>query len=251
MMNLIMLSSPLPTLVVFCKRPQHGQGKQRISAVVGAALTAELTGLLLNTALEDAAGWPGPVVISPADEADRGWAEQLPGKHSVRAQPDGNLGHRLNAIDRQLRSDGTAAVIFIGSDAPLLDPAYLEAARSALESADVVLGPAEDGGVVLMGCRKPWPDLGSLPWSGHDLGKELELICVASGLTVKYLAERNDIDFAHDLPRLYTDLAGDGRPARRRLRDWLADNDLNLPAADPEHEHRASSQHQHRDSGAQ
>ena len=87
---------------------------------------------------------------------------------------------------------------------------------------DVVLGAAEDGGVVLMGARCPWPELAPLPWSGNDLGKQLELLCVQCGLTVKYLPARYDIDFANDLPRLHADLHADQRPARRALRDWLA-----------------------------
>lgn len=232
-----MLSSAPPTLIVFCKRPQPGRGKQRISAAIGAALAEQLTGLLLDTALEDAAGWPGPVVISPADQGDRSWAEQLPGKHTVRPQSDGNLGQRLNDMDRQLRSDGSHSLIYIGSDAPLIDAAYLDAAQAALGSADIVLGPAEDGGVVLMGNRKPWPELAALPWSGQNLGKELELNCVAGGLTLEYLDQRNDIDFAHDLPRLYADLAGDPRPARRRLRKWLAECGLNRPATNNHHGH--------------
>ena len=238
-MNTNSSDSSAATLVVFCKRPHPGQGKQRISAALGARLTAELAGLLLDTALEDAADWPGPVVIAPAAEADRDWAAALPGRHSVCCQPDGNLGERLNGVDRQLRDGGATCLIYIGSDAPLLNPAYFAAARQALMSNDVVLGPAEDGGVVLMGSRQGWPELAGLPWSGQKLGESLELICRASGQTVKYLPASYDIDFAHDLPRLFTDLATDERPARRRLSAWLAANRLNRTAADDAHESRS------------
>ena len=238
-MNTNMVSSSQPTLVVFCKRPQPGHGKQRISAVIGEDLTEQLAHLLLDTTLEDASGWPGPVVISPADQADRRWAQKLDDNYSVCPQPAGNLGQRLNGIDRQLRTAGTQSIVYIGSDAPGLDAAYLEAARDALDAADVVLGPAEDGGVVLMGNRSPWPDLASLPWSGHNLGKELELTCVRNGLTLKYLAQRYDIDFAHDLPRLFSDLAEDIRPARRRLCDWLAETGLNRQDTTQPDDHRS------------
>ncbi len=210
-------------LVVFCRRPELGSGKRRIAATIGPELTLELATHLLHTTLEDAASWPGPVIIAQAAQTDREWAETLmTGNPRVCPQPDGNLGERLNAVDRMIRSTGTEHLIYIGSDAPLLDAAYFEQARTALWTHDVVLGMAEDGGVVLMGARCAWPELASLPWSGNDLGRQLELHCLQCGLTLKRLSTRYDIDFANDLPRLHADLRTDARPARRALHDWLA-----------------------------
>ena len=213
----------IATLVIFCRRPAPGHGKQRIARAIGPELTFELATHLLHTTLEDAAGWPGPVCVAPAAEADRSWAEALlTGNHSVCPQPGGNLGERLNAVDRTLRATGAEQLIFIGSDAPLLDNEYFKQARAALETHDVVLGAAEDGGVVLMGARCSWPGLAQLPWSDDNLGAQLELLCVQQGLTVKYLPSRYDIDFEHNLSRLYADLRADPRPARRALHGWLA-----------------------------
>lgn len=221
-MNTKSARSSITSLIVFCRRPVLGHGKQRIAASIGAELALELAGHLLRATLEDAANWPGPVIIAPATAADQAWAETLmAGDHHVCPQPDGNLGERLNAVDRASRSTDSEHLIYIGSDAPLLDDAYFEQARTALRTHDVVLGAAEDGGVVLMGARRPWPDLAHLPWSGHDLGEQLELLCRQRGLTVKCLPDRYDIDFAEDLPRLHTDLRSDARPARCALRDWL------------------------------
>ena len=217
----------ITTLVIFCRRPVPGYGKQRIARAIGPELTYELATLLLRTTLEDAEDWPGPVCIAPAAETDRGWAETLPsGGHTVCPQPDGNLGQRLNAVDRALRAAGAEQLIFIGSDAPILDTGYFKWARASLMTHDVVLGAAEDGGVVLMGSRRAWPELGELPWSEDDLGARLELLCVRQGLTVKYLPPRYDIDLEHDRSRLYADLRTDPRPARRSLHDWLAKTGL-------------------------
>jgi uncharacterized protein len=222
-MNSIPANSSTTSLVIFCRRPELNNGKQRIAATLGAAPTLELATHLLHTALEDATGWPGPVVIAPAAQADQSWAEGLmTGTHRVCLQPGGNLGERINAVDQALRSAGSQHLIYIGSDAPLLNAAYYQQARSTLETHDVVLGAAEDGGVVLMGARCAWPELASLPWSSNDLGHQLELLCIQRGLTVKYLLASYDIDYANDLPRLHEDLLTDPRPARRALRDWLA-----------------------------
>ncbi len=222
-MNANPADSSTPTLVVFCRRPAHGAGKQRIAATIGAELTFELATHLLQTTLEDAVNWSGPVVIAPAEPTDQAWAEaQMAGNHTVCPQTDGNLGERINAVDHTLRATGAKKLVFIGSDAPLLNADYFTQAQAALQTHDIVLGAAEDGGVVLMGARCAWPELGPLPWSSHHLGKQLELLCHSHGLTIKYLPTRYDIDFARDLPRLHADLYADMRPARHALRSWLA-----------------------------
>ncbi len=211
-----------PTLVVFCRRPRLGVGKQRVAAQAGAQQALRLGELLLASAIEDAAAWPGPVVLSPAAVADSDWAGSLLAPPAVVvAQPDGNLGERLMDVDRQLRERGHGALFYIGSDAPTLDADFYARARAALEQADIVLGPAEDGGVTLMGARLPWPALADLPWSTPGLGDALAQRCRDRGLTVQWLEARYDVDTTAVLPRLCRDLATDARAARRALRQWL------------------------------
>jgi rSAM/selenodomain-associated transferase 1 len=215
------------TLVVFCRRPQPGIGKKRIAADLGATKTSVLAEHLLATTLEDASHWTGPVVLAPATEDDTAWAGELLDRPcEVMAQPEGNLGVRINTVDRELRQAGHTHLIFVGSDAPILDADYFARAATALSTHDAVLGPADDGGVTLMGSGRAWPQLAGLPWSSANLGDALELICIKEGLTVYSLDRRYDIDRANDLPRLYGDLRNDKRPARRRLRKWLAESGL-------------------------
>jgi hypothetical protein len=211
-----------PTLVVFCRRPAEGIGKQRIAAEVGAVVALELAARLLDAALEDALAWPGPVALAPACTDDAPWASGLLARPAnVVPQGEGNLGERLNAVDRELRRAGHEHIIYIGTDAPLLDYAYYARARLALRHADVVLGPAEDGGVTLMGARRAWPDMADLPWSTTRLGDALDRRCRAHGLTVHSLDPQYDIDAAGQLARLHAELGPDLRPARRALRGWL------------------------------
>jgi rSAM/selenodomain-associated transferase 1 len=83
-----------------------------------------------------------------------------------------DLGDRMLGAARQvLRTN--AGVIFIGSDCPFLDPAYLYQATLALRDNDAVIGPATDGGYVLLGIRDPQPALfTNMPW-GTDAILEL------------------------------------------------------------------------------
>jgi rSAM/selenodomain-associated transferase 1 len=210
------------TLVVFFRRPARGVGKQRIAAELGGQPALELGQMLLAATIEDAEAWPGPVVLAPAAVTDVPWAEGLLSRpFSISPQPAGSLGQRINAVDAQLRDAGAELLIYIGSDAPVLDESYYAAARRALCAHDVVLGPAADGGVTLMGARRAWPDIAGLPWSTSKLAAALAARCRNAGMSICRLEPRYDIDVQADLLRLTLDLAPDCRPARRSLVAWL------------------------------
>ncbi|MDE2366045.1 MAG: DUF2064 domain-containing protein [Betaproteobacteria bacterium] len=208
-------------LVLVCKRPGLGIGKQRLATSLGLEAANQVAEALLACALEDAHAWSGPVVVAPAHRKDYDWAEALlPEMHfKVRVEPqaEGNLGHRLSTLDGKLRTAGWEHLVYIGSDAPALDAFDYAAAREALEHHDTVLMPSSDGGVVLMASRKPWPQLGGLPWSTPGLGTALAGCCRAAGQSVAILTQGFDVDEEGDLVRLITALKHDRRPARRAL----------------------------------
>ena len=228
-------------LVVFCRRPAPGVGKRRIARSLGDAATHELAGQLLATTCEDAASWSGPVILAPATAADEAWARALlPGLAHVIPQPDGNLGERIQAVDTAVRTLGYSRVVIIGSDAPALTPDHFDSARAMLAHADVVLGPAADGGVTLMASNCPWPELAELPWSSDQLGSALGRACTDAGLRVADIDGSYDVDRVQDLDRLAADLADDARPARRKLHAWLTRNaepsiSLVIPVLDDHH----------------
>lgn len=208
------------TLVLVCKRPVMGVGKQRLVAHFGMEKTQKIAQALLNCALEDAVSWDGPVVIAPASYKDHDWAASLlPLSKKVKIQPQtrGNLGQRLNELDRTLRQDGLKKLIFIGSDAPSLTESDYEACRHALQRHDTVLIPASDGGVALMASRYPWPELAELPWSTDRLGVALADCCRRAGWSVALLEQRSDVDEMADCLRLVALLRNDERSARQQL----------------------------------
>src|SRR5437763_1793024 len=212
-------------LVVFCRRPRLGAAKSRLAHALGAAQALAIAQALLECALEDARAWPGALVIAPENPAEAPWAQGLLERAAtVQPQPRGNLGERLNAVDAAVRAAGHERVLFIGSDAPSLTVSDLLAGHTALDTADVVLAPARDGGVTLMGSRLPWPDLAPLPWSEPTLGAALEQCCRSHARSVTRLPGSYDIDAASDLPTARRALAADDRPARRRLHELLVRN---------------------------
>lgn len=217
-------ANPQAALVVFCRRPAPGVGKQRLARVIGREAAHAVGVALLECTLEDLDDWPGPVALSPADAADLEWAQSLLASRRVAhprscvvPQPEANLGERLEAVDRALRAAGFTNLLFIGTDAPALPRGLFGAAAGALANADVVLAPARDGGVTLMGARHAWPPLAALPWSTDALGAALAAACRARGDQVAWLEASFDVDEPGDLDLVLGQLAADPRPARRAL----------------------------------
>lgn len=212
-----------PCLVLLCKRPALGHSKQRLAEQLGPACALRMAQLLLDCALEDLYDWSGPKVLAPDQELHHAWGRALCAQAMCLPQGEGNLGDRLNDLDRRLRSLGHRRLIFIGSDCPSLQDADYRRVAALLDTADTVLLMAQDGGVVLMASNRPWPDLSGLPWSTERLGDALIDCCHAAGHTVRRAGKLFDIDYQEDLLRLSGVLATESRPARLRLRAALED----------------------------
>lgn len=218
----------IPVLVLFCKEPRLGYGKQRLAASIGERPALRIARALLDCALEDAARWNGTFVFSPASSEEVAWAKTLSDRTAFRGsrtyiigQTNGNLGARIATVDSRLRELGATQVTYMGCDAPLLNDAHYEAVMNALNDFDVVLADGVDGGVTLMASRSGWPVLDELPWSTSELGNALADSCVTSGRSVHRLDGGFDIDEKDDALRLLEHLDGDERPARQALNTVL------------------------------
>ena len=203
-------------VVLMMKSPERS--KRRLAEHLGAQRATEIAQRLLDCACEDLAAWPGPKCVAPSEADERVDAPF----DAVVVQRGGNLGERIQHVNEELIRLGFERQIYIGIDCPGLDVAYLERAAAALGNHAAVLGPAADGGVVLMGVRGRWPALAALPWSTSALFESLRAACAAAGSSAATLPSLDDVDTLRDLVALRTELAGDARPARRALVRWLA-----------------------------
>ena len=96
-----------------------------------------------------------PAAGDPKDDALAG----RDGRWRRTTQRGDGLGERLAGVFTASFADGAEAVVIVNSDSPALPPEYLEQAFAELEpgSADLVLGPAADGGYYLIGAgRRTW-----------------------------------------------------------------------------------------------
>src|SRR5262249_552818 len=83
----------------------------------------------------------------------------------LEAQCAGDLGLRMKRFFANRFAAGPSAVVLLGTDSPTLPLAFVEQAFTELQSADVVLGPATDGGYYLIGCRRLPPLFDGIAWS--------------------------------------------------------------------------------------
>jgi uncharacterized protein len=155
-------------LGLFAKWPAPGTVKTRLShsdAAWGARVArAFLLDALQRFAVVDAERL---LIFTPTDtEAD--FAVLAADRFTLTPQADGDLGQRLAAFFAQQFDTGARAVVAIGADSPTLPVEFVERAFAELESADVVLGPATDGGYYLVGCGPARPPLfDNIAWSSR------------------------------------------------------------------------------------
>ncbi len=119
------------------------------------------------------------------------------------------MGHALRS--------GHTSVVLIGSDIPHVPLGVLvEAFHSLAEGAELVLGPAEDGGYYLIGARSVPPVFTAIRWSGADVLNATISAARAAGIEPTIVASCYDIDDRASLERLKADIA------ERRIEDLPA-----------------------------
>ena len=101
-------------------------------------------------------------------------------------------------------------VLIIGTDCPALDADRLHLAAATLRNYDAVVIPAEDGGYVLIGLRKPQPALFTgMQWSTETVMAETRQRLQSLPLSWRELPTLWDIDRPEDLERLRREKFGD------------------------------------------
>jgi len=199
-------TAPVPgrQVILFVKAPRAGFVKTRLAQTVGAqtALDAYRTLVeVITTRLAPLREVELRFAPADAEEEIRPW---LADGWTCRPQSEGDLGQRLSQAFEQAFQQGNQRVIIIGSDCPYLTVEDIEDATRALDTADLVLGPATDGGYWLIGLSRPVPELFSqINWSTETVLEETMAKARAAGLKVHLLRELSDVDTLADLTRFH------------------------------------------------
>jgi rSAM/selenodomain-associated transferase 1 len=191
-------------IAILAKAPVPDYAKTRLIPWIGAhaaaVLQARLTERTIKTAL---ASDIGAVTVWCAPDISHRSFRDLQKQHglTLAAQATGDLGARMLAAMQN------GPTLVIGTDCPALTPAHLQAASDALHGNDLVLTPAEDGGYVLIGTRKPQPGLfDAMAWSTPHVAAQTRTRAASLKLTLHELPPLWDIDTEDDLARMEREL---------------------------------------------
>jgi uncharacterized protein len=186
-------------LIVFVKAPRVGAVKTRLAQEIGAERACDAYQELVRAVLAKIEPLANVQLRYSPDDAQSEVQPWRKSSWTTTAQGAGDLGERLARAFSDAFKSGTSRVVIIGSDCPWLDVADIEEAWSELESHDVVLGPARDGGYWLIGLRGPLPELfAGIAWSTPDVLKQTIERASARDLRVRLLRELRDVDTFED-----------------------------------------------------
>lgn len=196
---------PNSCIVQFAKVPIAGHVKTRLIPALGKQGALRLHKKLLTHTWQRLGNGelaPMQLWIDQADSTDF-FSRLQPAVGRLQIQQGVDLGERMaNAIDQGLlQSD---AVVLVGSDCPVLDGAYVsEAFQSLQQGNDVVLGPANDGGYVLIGMRRLYSKVfQGVNWGTGQVLEQTRERLAATGCRWTELDERWDVDRPEDLAKL-------------------------------------------------
>ncbi len=200
---------PPNRLLFFSRLPEPGRVKPRLAADLGdnralavyESMLRDLIASIGNSTsdLEIELLWP------PTPWANGAALRRAFAHHAVAMQTGADLSDRLSmAFSERFFFHRTEKIIAIGVDDPTLSRDLIDHAFALLDSCEWVIGPAEDGGYYLIGCRAGAFDpeiFQDIAW-GTDTVLDATMSKIAkSERTVALLPERCDIDTAADLER--------------------------------------------------
>lgn len=202
------MTAPRPRrhLLVFARDAAQGPVKTRLAPAVGmAGATAVYQRMLCDTlatastvTAQTLTLWiDHPVPSAPL----RALAGRFAMPIGIQSGPD--LGARMyRALASALGSTpgGGDCAVLIGSDCPEYDAPYLESAFAALDTHDAVLGPAADGGYVLIGLRRAVPVIfDGVAWGTDQVLQATRQRLRTLGWSWYELQTRRDVDEPRDL----------------------------------------------------
>ena len=191
-----------PRIIIFARRPRAGEVKTRLAAGVGDAEALDAYNALLRGVIDRLSTGDWIVHLSVTPDAAAGDAGAWPRPTTREPQGVGDLGERIARALSRAAPD--APVLVVGSDVPELGAPEAAAAFAGLSDADLVLGPAPDGGFWAIGASRALPAelLDGVRWSTAEARQDTVKRAQAAGLRVRVIdLWLEDVDTVEDWRR--------------------------------------------------
>jgi rSAM/selenodomain-associated transferase 1 len=186
-------------LLIFTRNPELGKAKTRLAKTIGDKAALTIYKHLLNHTKKVTENLPCDKAVYYSVKVRKNdiWESNMYQKHQ---QFGVDLGRRMQNAFQNSFYEGYKKVIIIGSDLIDLSEKIIEEAFIKLETNDVVIGPAEDGGYYLLGMKNLQPDIfENKDWGTSSVRKDT-LLDLKNKKT-HLLEELNDIDVYEDLKK--------------------------------------------------
>jgi rSAM/selenodomain-associated transferase 1 len=190
-------------LLVFAKAPLAGEVKTRLQPRFTPQQSAAIHRRLVEHCLATVSTLADTVIELWVGSEHPWWAE-LAATYSLELhyQQGADLGERMATAFQQALPMADKVVV-IGTDCPFIDVGYLQQAFQQLDKHDLVIGPADDGGYVLLGLKQPQPSLfQQVSWGSDQVLQQTLQRAQRSHLQCAQLAAHMDIDRPADVERL-------------------------------------------------
>jgi len=184
-------------ILIFTRNPELGKCKTRLAKTVGNEIALTIYKMLLqHTAnVVEQVNCDKAVYYSVKVRDNDLWDSTIYQKHQ---QEGDDLGYRMqNAFNNSFKS-GYEKVIIVGSDLYDLKPKHIQEAFDKLDTHDVTIGPAEDGGYYLLGMKTLHPHIFEHKNWGTETVREDTLNDLKTKRVV-LLEPLNDIDVFDDV----------------------------------------------------
>ncbi len=184
-------------LLIFTRNPQLGKCKTRLAATVGNQTGLDIYKFLLNHTVSITKNLNTTKTVYYSDtiwENDI-WDTPI---FTKKLQNGSDLGDRMQRAFQEGFEEGFERIIVIGSDMYDLSQTDLETAFYQLDNADIVIGPAEDGGYYLLGMKYLEPNVfKDKAWGTNTVLQDTLTDLQHKKITL--LERRNDVDIYDDI----------------------------------------------------
>jgi uncharacterized protein len=191
-------------LAIFTRAPIPGKTKTRLIRAYGAQGAADIHSQLLEKTIATAVTLNVPMTLWVAGDSEHHVLKSLVATYalSLAAQQGETLGDRMAYALKQMRC-GANKVLLVGSDCFTHTPVSLREAAGALDSAQMVFTPAQDGGYVLVGATGVVNEAAfdGIEWGTSQVMRQSRERLSGAGITWTELETTWDVDEPEDVVR--------------------------------------------------
>lgn len=186
-------------IIIFARNPKLGKVKTRLAKTIGDFAALETYKILMKHTANVVEKSNAEKIVFYSEYIDHNdvWAKI---KCKKVKQSEGDLGEKMQTAFEYAFELGHKKIVIIGSDVYSLKTEHIDSAFTQLETHDVVIGPAHDGGYYLLGLNFIIPELFEQKKWGTSSVLENTLADL-NELNVTLLEPLNDIDTYEDLKK--------------------------------------------------